>query len=86
MPRPHDRLTSLRMGAIEGVPKRRRIRAGATLGDAGVSVAVNFGFPLTGVGVAVLYAASVSGGARLWLIGTVSLGFGLLCFGSSRSL
>ena len=74
------------MGAIEGVPKRKRIRAGATLGDAGVSVSVNFGFPLTGVGVALLYAAFVSGGLQLWLVGTLALGVGLACFGSSKSL
>jgi hypothetical protein len=74
------------MAAVEGVQKRKRIRAGATLGDAGVSVAINFGFPLTGVGVAVLYAAFATGGLKLWLFGSLALGFGLICFGSSRSL
>ncbi len=74
------------MGAIDGVPKRKRIRAGATLGDSGVSVAVSFGFPLTGVGVAVIYAAAVAGGLRLWLIGSLALGFGLASFGSSKVL
>lgn len=74
------------MAAISGVPKRKRIRAGATLGDAGISVSVNFGFPLTGVGVAVLYGAFMSGELALWLVGSLALCLGLICFGSSKAL
>lgn len=64
----------------------RRIREGPTLGGAPISIAVNFGFPLTGAGVAILYAAFFSGGALLWALGIVCVTAGVVSFASGKTL
>lgn len=65
--------------------RRWGIRAGATLGTAPISVAINFGVPLVGAGIAILYAAYFSGGTWLWVAGIASVGLGFLAFGSAKT-